>query len=106
MRPRADGLNASPAPYLAARGRGDLLIRNVEVDGRAGLDVRLAGGRIAQIGPGLSGAERDLDAPDLDAKGGALLPGLIDHHIHLFGLAAAAASVQLAGASSQGAIAA
>lgn len=69
---------------------GDLLIRDVEVEGRPGLDVRLSGGRIVEIGIGLSGRERDLGG-----RGGALLPGLIDHHIHLFGLAAQAASVEL-----------
>ena len=71
-----------------------LLIRNAEVEGRAGLDVRVAGGCIVEIAAGLRGPE-----PDLDARGGALLPGLIDHHIHLFSLAAAAASVQLADAA-------
>ena len=78
-----------------------LLIRNVEVDGRPGQDVRIAGGRITQIGANLSGPEADLDG-----RGGALLPGLHDHHIHLFGLAADAASVALDGAASPGAIAA
>ena len=73
---------------------GGLLIRNAEVEGRAGLDVRLAGGRVVEIAAGLRGPEANLDA-----RGGALLPGLIDHHIHLFGLAAAAASVQLAHAA-------
>lgn len=67
-----------------------LLIRNVRVGGRAGLDVRLAGGRVAEIGPNLRG-----DEADIDGAGGALIPGLIDHHIHLFGLAAQAASVRL-----------
>jgi len=73
----------------------DLLIRDVEVEGRPGVDVRVAGGRIVEIGAGLSGRE-----PDLDGRGGALLLGLIDHHIHLFGLAAQAASVELDGQTS------
>ena len=77
-----------------------LLIRDVEVDGRPGLDVRLAGGRIVEIGLGLSGRE-----PDLNGRGGALIPGLIDHHIHLFGLAAQAASVRLDEATSVEAVA-
>jgi len=68
----------------------DLLIRNVEVGGRPGLDVRLAGGRIAEIGSSLRGGDADIDG-----RGGALIPGLIDHHIHLFGLAAQAASIRL-----------
>ncbi len=79
---------------------GDLLIREVEVDGRSNLDVRVAAGRIVEIGAGLSGPE-----PDLDGRGGALLPGLIDHHVHLFGLAAQAASVGLEEAISSNALA-
>jgi predicted amidohydrolase YtcJ len=67
-----------------------LLIRNVEIDGRSGVDVRLSGGRIAEIGTSLRGA-----GADIDGAGGALIPGLIDHHIHLFGLAAQAASLRL-----------
>lgn len=66
-----------------------LTIRNIEIDGRAGLDVRLADGRIAEIGVRLRGAN------ELDGQGGALIPGLCDHHIHLFGLAARADSVTL-----------
>lgn len=65
-----------------------LLIRNVEIDGRAGLDVRLAGGRIVQIGQRLMGP-----GDSLDAGGGALIPGLIDHHIHLLATAARADSL-------------
>ncbi|MGA0601560.1 amidohydrolase family protein [Caulobacter sp. KR2-114] len=67
-----------------------LLIRNAEVEGRAGLDVRLAGGRIVEIGPALRGPE-----DSLDARGGALIPGLIDHHIHLLATAARAESLAL-----------
>lgn len=72
-----------------------LTLRNVEVAGRGGLDVRIEGGRIVEIGPHLRHG-----ASDLDGRGGALIPGLCDHHIHLFGLAARADSVALEGASS------
>jgi len=72
-----------------------LVIRDVEVEGRAGLDVRIADGRIAEIGPRL--AHRG-DA--LDGQGGALIPGLVDHHIHLFALAAQAESLTLEGVAS------
>jgi predicted amidohydrolase YtcJ len=68
----------------------DLLVRNVEVDGRVALDVQLVGGVVAEIGAGLKGR-----GAEIDGAGGALIPGLIDHHIHLFGLAAQAASVRL-----------
>ena len=67
-----------------------MLIRNVEVTGHgAAVDVRIEGGRIAQIGPELPGRG------DVDGRGGALLPGLHDHHIHLAALAAEAASVRV-----------
>lgn len=66
-----------------------MLIRNAEVDG-ARLDVRLVAGRIAEIGPALDPFAGEV----LDAAGGALLPGLQDHHIHLQALAAAMNSVR------------
>jgi predicted amidohydrolase YtcJ len=79
---------------------GDLLIRDVAVEGRPNHDVRIAAGRVVEIGARLTGPE-----PDLDGGGGALLPGLIDHHIHLFGLAAQAASVGLQDAASSAGLA-
>ena len=78
-----------------------LILRNVEVSGRAGLDVRIDAGLIAGIGPRLPGG-----GPELDGQGGALIPGLADHHIHLFGLAARAESVTLEGVTSADAFAA
>ncbi|MFZ4604552.1 MAG: amidohydrolase family protein, partial [Caulobacterales bacterium] len=72
-----------------------LLIRNVEIDGRSSLDVRVEGGRIVEIGTAL----RDGPGRDLDGRGGALISGLVDHHIHLFALAAAMNSVALDGVS-------
>ena len=68
-----------------------MLIRAAEIGGCAPLDVRLAAGRITEIGAGLSRAPREAV---LEADGGALLPGLHDHHLHLFALAAAEASVR------------
>lgn len=55
--------------------------------GRA--DVRIAAGRIAAIGV----LEPQGNELLIDARGGALLPGLHDHHIHLPALAARNASV-------------
>jgi predicted amidohydrolase YtcJ len=69
-----------------------LVIRDVELAGRAGLDVRIEHGRIIEVGPRLLGGDESLDG-----LGGALIPGLADHHIHLFGLAALADSVVLDG---------
>jgi predicted amidohydrolase YtcJ len=70
---------------------GELVIRGAEVGGRV-TDVRIAGGRIAAIGE--AGAP-PAAADELDARGGALIPGLADHHIHLFALAARKSSVGL-----------
>jgi predicted amidohydrolase YtcJ len=72
--------------------RTPILIRDVEVAGVPGVDVRLEDGRIFEIGPRLArtGAE-------IAGNGGALIPGLADHHIHLFALAAQAESVSLDG---------
>jgi predicted amidohydrolase YtcJ len=72
-----------------------LIMRNVEVDGRAGLDVRIEAGCIAEIGAGLPGG-----GEEMDGQGGALIPGLADHHIHLFALAAQANSLALDGVGS------
>ena len=74
---------------------GRLILRNVEVEGCAGLDVRIDGDRVAEIGAGLPGS-----GDELDGQGGALIPGLADHHIHLFALAAQAHSLALGGVGS------
>ncbi|MFD9669325.1 amidohydrolase family protein [Rhodococcus sp. NPDC059968] len=67
----------------------DLVIRNAEVDGVAGIDVSISDGRIVAVGPKLPVTSADL----IDAEGGALIPGLHDHHLHLHAMAADAASV-------------
>ena len=69
---------------------GSLILRNVEVAARPGLDVRLQDGRVAEIGERLAAR-----GESLDGRGGALIPGLIDHHIHLLALAAQAQSLAL-----------
>jgi len=68
-----------------------MLIRNTEIGGKSPLDVRIEDGRIASIAPGLSARP---DEEVFEAGCGALLPGLHDHHIHLFALAAAEASLR------------
>lgn len=68
-----------------------MLIAGAEVEGRSPVDVRLAGGRVVELGAGLA---RRAGEECLDARGGALLPGLHDHHLHLFALAAADRSVR------------
>jgi predicted amidohydrolase YtcJ len=68
-----------------------LVIQRAEVEG-AVVDVRLAGGRIVDLAPEVEAQPSD---EVLDAGGGALLPGLHDHHIHLMAFAAARRSVPL-----------
>ena len=68
-----------------------MLIQNAEIEGESSLDVRIDGDRVTAIGCLL---ERRAGEPVLDAGGGALLPGLHDHHIHLFALAAALGSLR------------
>ncbi|MEM9174428.1 MAG: amidohydrolase family protein [Myxococcota bacterium] len=66
-----------------------MLIRNADFDGGR-IDLRIVDGRVAETGT-------DLDPHDgavVEAGGGALLPGLRDHHVHAQSLAAALASVR------------
>lgn len=67
-----------------------MLIRDAELWGHGRTcDLRIAGGRIAAIGA-LAPVEGETI---IDAGGGAMLPGLHDHHIHLAALAARRQSV-------------
>ncbi|WP_026941990.1 amidohydrolase family protein [Hellea balneolensis] len=59
-----------------------MIVRNCEIEGRI-TDIKIAKGRISQIGGNIKGERY------FDAKGGALIPGLHDHHIHLNAAAAA-----------------
>ncbi|MET0986549.1 MAG: amidohydrolase family protein [Steroidobacteraceae bacterium] len=76
-----------------------LILRNVEIDGRSGLDVRVAHGVIKEIGALLEGR-----ADEIDGRGGALIPGLVDHHIHLLALARQASSIDLTTATTAAAL--
>lgn len=78
-----------------------LLLRDVEVDGRPGQEVRIVAGRIVAVGPKLPHV-----GEVIDGAGGALIPGLADHHIHLLALAAKRASVDLSDARNPAALAA
>ena len=77
--------------YARPDDRPALLIVNAEVEGVANLDVRCRDGMIVEIGRRLDAVPGEFT---LEAKGGSLLPGLNDHHIHLFALAAARRSVK------------
>ncbi len=70
--------------------RVDLLIGDVEVDGRR-VSVAVADGRIVPVidRSDLAGAV------EVDGHGGALIPGLHDHHLHLTATAAAGMSVDV-----------
>lgn len=70
------------------------LLRRVEVDGEE-VDCRIRAGAIVELGPDLRHHDEEL----LEAGGGALLPGLADHHLHLFALAAARESFDLRGSA-------
>jgi predicted amidohydrolase YtcJ len=67
-----------------------VLVRDAEVAG-CRVDVRIAATRIVQIADRLALAG---DEQVWDAAGGALLPGLHDHHVHLHAMAAAAGSLR------------
>ncbi|HEV3351297.1 MAG TPA: amidohydrolase family protein, partial [Acidimicrobiales bacterium] len=79
------------------------LFRDVEVDGRR-CDVRVDGDRVHTVH-----AVGEIPSPQrcdvIDGDGGALLPGLHDHHVHLLAMAAADRSVQLAGLLDDAAVA-
>ena len=66
-----------------------MLIRDAEVWGVGPADLRIAKGHIAAIGQ-LAALPGE---PVIEARGGTLLPGLHDHHIHLAASAARAASI-------------
>ena len=68
----------------------DLAIHDTLLEGER-VHVVVSGDRVETIVPATAPAPRALQA--VDAGGGALLPGLHDHHIHLLALAAARRSV-------------
>ncbi|HEX3842283.1 MAG TPA: amidohydrolase family protein [Acidimicrobiales bacterium] len=67
-----------------------VLIRDGQIHGTGQADVRIEGGRIIEIGPHLGATSGD---DIVEADGGAVIPGLHDHHLHLRAQAAAADSV-------------
>ncbi|WP_040834970.1 amidohydrolase family protein [Nocardia brevicatena] len=66
-----------------------LLFRHVELPAGP-CDVAVHGDRVTAIGPGLDAGGAEV----IDGRGGALLPGLHDHHLHLHATAADAASIR------------
>lgn len=74
------------------------LLVDTEVDGER-VDVRVEGPAVVAVGRDLPRAGARL----VDAGGGALLPGLHDHHLHLLAMAAAATSTDVGGPACAGA---
>ena len=74
--------------HTEAHAATGVLLQGVDLDGRRA-DVRVADGRIGEIAPRLSPRTHE---QVVEAGGGALLPGLHDHHLHLHALAARARS--------------
>lgn len=74
-----------------------LVFEDVEVDGRQGRRVGIAGQMVAFVedaaADGVGVRRPRLGATVIDGGGGALLPGLHDHHLHLLSMAARARSV-------------
>lgn len=68
-----------------------MLIRDAELHFGARVDVRIIDTQIVEIAERL---QRDPDEAVIDARGGALLPALRDHHLHLQAAAAAQASIE------------
>ena len=70
----------------------NLVIRRARVGEGEPVDVRVVGGKIAEIGARVATLPGE---DELDACGGWLIPGLHDHHLHLRALVAARSSVRL-----------
>jgi predicted amidohydrolase YtcJ len=76
---------------------GDVLLRGVRIPSWAGpVDCRVRGGVVAEIGPRLRPQGEE---SVVRGEGGALLPGLADHHLHLAALAARDSSLDASGVS-------
>lgn len=90
-RPPGDAVTAQNGG-VGARAGGDITtIVDAEVDGER-VDVRIERGRITRIEPSLPHSGTRL----VRAGGGALLPGLHDHHLHLLAMAARDRSLDMA----------
>ena len=91
-------MSPSPAPRPGAAvptPESTVLVQNAEVNGRPGRDVRADSRRILDVGARLPVRRGEAV---LDAGGGAVIPGLHDHHLHLRAALAARRSVDLSGA--------
>ena len=79
---------------------GEVLLRGVELHPRQGpVDCRIRGGVVTELGRGLRPQPDEFVAR---GYGGALLPGLADHHLHLAAMAAQHASLDVSALSRDG----
>jgi predicted amidohydrolase YtcJ len=68
----------------------DLVIRHADLGAGRRADVRISGERIVAVSPELAVGATDRM---LDAAGGGVIPGLHDHHVHLYAWSAARRSL-------------
>ena len=73
-----------------------VILRHVRPWGGELVDLAIADGRIAEIGSGIARSGKVIEG-----KGDVLLPGLIDHHLHILALAARKHSVDLGGLATE-----
>jgi predicted amidohydrolase YtcJ len=85
---------------VVSREPATVLVHNAEVGGRGGVDVRVGQERIEQLAAGLT---RRRGEQVVDAHGGAVIPGLHDHHVHLRSVVAARRSVDASAAQDRAA---
>lgn len=78
-----------------------LIVRDVRLATGEAVDVSIRAGVVDAIGFRLP-----VRGEELDGRGRTIIPGLVDHHIHLFATAARMRSVDLAGAETAEAVAA
>jgi predicted amidohydrolase YtcJ len=91
------GAGRRGGPVLSpAAGEPVVLVLNAEVGGRPGVCVRAGREQILDVGPGLAPRRGETV---LDAAGGAVIPGLHDHHVHLRALLAARLSADVSAAA-------
>ena len=74
-----------------------VLIRNVAVGRQCSVDVLVGTRTVLEIGRGLAAGP---GGQVIDGAGGALIPGLHDHHVHLRAVVAARQSVDVSGVAS------
>jgi predicted amidohydrolase YtcJ len=70
----------------------DLVVTDADLGGPSLVRIRVSQGRITDIGTDLAIGPADRT---FEAAGGGVLPGLHDHHVHLYAAAAAARSLRL-----------